>query len=96
MSSAFQFRLVTLIALTQNCGSNHCASDFSFFQQTHNVQISPYILLVVSLGYNLGYKILYFIYRFQQPIKLFKRWYIEIRKRFPFYIGLTLKTFSRI
>ena len=94
MSSVFQFRLVTLIALTQNCGSNHRASDFSFFQQTHNVQISPYILLVISLGYNLS--ILYFIYKFQQPIKLFKRCYIEIRKRFPFYIDLALKMFSRI
>ena len=49
MSSVFQFRLVTLIALTQNCGSNHHVSDFSFFQQTHNVQISPYILLVIFL-----------------------------------------------
>ena len=47
MSSVFQFRSVTLIALTQICGSNHRASDFSFFQQTHNVQISPYILLVL-------------------------------------------------
>ena len=47
MSFVFQFRAVTLITLTQICGSNHCASDFSFFQQTHNVQISPYILLVL-------------------------------------------------
>ena len=53
MSSVFQFRSVTLIALTQKCGSNHRASDFSFFQQTHNVQISPYILLVL---YNLTFE----------------------------------------
>ena len=53
MSSVFQFRSVTLITLTQICGSNHRASDFSFFQQTHNVQISPYILLVL---YNLTFE----------------------------------------
>ena len=53
MSSVFQFRSVTLIALTQICVSNHHASDFSFFQQTHNVQISAYILLVL---YNITFE----------------------------------------
>ena len=89
MSSVFQFRLVTLIALTQNCGSNHRASDFSFFQQTHNVQISPYILLVISLGYNLQFYVLFTISN--NPSSYSSAVISKSEKRFPFYIDLALK-----